>query len=130
MVNDQGNNLTGTDPLFANLNRQDFRLQENSPLVNKGAAIPSPLLPNHQISSEYIKHEGMASRPILGILDIGAHEFNAPSITCLDTTTFIAGSWTNGAPHMEKSAIFQSNYETSNQGNIRACSCLIENGVI
>jgi hypothetical protein len=77
MVNDLGNNVTGADPLFVDLNLQDFRLQANSPLVNQGNIIPSSLLPHHDVILEYVKHQNSANRNITGNLDIGAFEYQS-----------------------------------------------------
>ncbi|MCF6348780.1 MAG: T9SS type A sorting domain-containing protein [Flavobacteriaceae bacterium] len=74
VVNDQGNNLTGSDPLFENFDSQVFKLQDTSPLINMGDVIPIALLPNYDISFQYIKHQDSEIRPVLGSLDIGAFE--------------------------------------------------------
>ncbi|WP_157831487.1 T9SS type A sorting domain-containing protein [Confluentibacter flavum] len=76
-VNDQGNNITGSDPLFKDFNAQNFSLMENSSLINQGNVIPSLLLPNHNVSFEYIKHQNFESRTVSGNLDIGAFEYNS-----------------------------------------------------
>lgn len=78
-VNDQGNNVTGTDPLFEDLNAQEFGLQDTSPLINQGEAIPPALLLDHSLSLEYVKHQNSANRNIIGNLDIGAFEYQSQS---------------------------------------------------
>lgn len=78
-VNDQGNNVTGTDPLFVDQNTQDFAPQSNSPLINQGDAIPGTLLPAHDVTLEYIKHQNAANRNIVANLDIGAYEYQSQS---------------------------------------------------
>ncbi len=74
VVNDQGNNLTGADPLFEDFTNQIFRLQDNSPLIDKGDVIPAVLLPDYNLSFEYLKHQDSETRLVAGSLDIGAFE--------------------------------------------------------
>lgn len=78
-VNDEGNNVTGTDPLFIDFNVQDFGLQDNSPLINQGGVIPPALLPDHNTTLEYVKHQNSANRNTIGNLDIGAFEYQSQS---------------------------------------------------
>ncbi len=80
-VNDLGNNLVGADPLFEDFANQIFNLQETSPLINQGDDIPVVLLPEHDISFEYIKHQNSVTRPMSGNIDIGAYEFDLPLST-------------------------------------------------
>ena len=77
-VNDQGNNLNGTDPLFTDFVNQDFTLQSTSPLVDAGDAIPSLHLPNHDLLSEYVMHMGSNTKNVVNALDIGAFEYQPP----------------------------------------------------
>ena len=74
VVNDEGNNLTGSDPLFENFANQLFNLQDSSDLINEGDVIPTILMSDYNISFEYLKHQDSESRPVNGILDIGAFE--------------------------------------------------------
>ncbi len=77
-VNDQGNNLNGADPLFTDLVNQDFSLQNTSPLIDQGSAIPSIHLPEHDLLNEYVLHTGSATRQVVNALDIGAFEYQSP----------------------------------------------------
>ncbi|MDY8136055.1 SdiA-regulated domain-containing protein [Aquimarina sp. 2201CG5-10] len=77
VVNDQGSNNTGSDPLFQDFNNQDFSLQESSPLINQGDVIPASLLPDHNVISQYVKHQDFIDRTISGNFDIGAFEYNS-----------------------------------------------------
>jgi len=91
-VNDLGNNVTGTDPLFIDLTIQDFGLQANSPLINQAGSIPPTLLPLHNVTLAYIKHLNSANRNTIGNLDIGAYEYrnqngNGPGKVGINTTT-------------------------------------------
>ncbi len=74
-ITDLGNNLTGSDPLFVDLNIENWFPTVNSDLVNAGMAPLNVLLPEHQVNKQYLKHQGMQSRPDSDIVDIGAFEF-------------------------------------------------------
>lgn len=73
-VNDQGNNLTGTDPLFVDFGNQNFNLLDTSPLIDVGNAIPAIHLPNHDLLNEYVMHTNSMAKQVLNTLDIGAFE--------------------------------------------------------
>ena len=75
-INDLGNNITGTDPLFEHFDNQLFNLQETSPLINQGVIIPSILLPDYDIFFEYVKHQDATNRFISSNIDIGAFEYD------------------------------------------------------
>ncbi len=75
-VNDMGNNITGTDPLFEDFDNQEFIPQEESLLVNNGDAIPSILLPDYDVLLEYVKHQEFSNREIFQNIDIGAFEYD------------------------------------------------------
>ncbi|MEM9545887.1 MAG: right-handed parallel beta-helix repeat-containing protein [Bacteroidota bacterium] len=78
-VNDLGNNVTGTDPLFEDFGNQNFKPQETSPLVDQGNAIPGALLPDYNIAFEYVKHQTSTTKNAVGTLDIGAYEYGNSS---------------------------------------------------
>ncbi|MCF6356843.1 MAG: T9SS type A sorting domain-containing protein, partial [Draconibacterium sp.] len=78
VLNDLGNNITGDDPLFENFANQEFRPISSSPLKNQGDAIPSQLLPNHDVIFEYVKHQDYTDRILYGNMEIGAFEFSEP----------------------------------------------------
>ncbi|MBK8504164.1 MAG: polysaccharide-degrading enzyme [Saprospiraceae bacterium] len=122
-INNQGNNLTGSDPIFSDFATQEFKPLESSPLINAGSSIPANLLPAHPVGYQYLKHSGFSPRNISGQIDMGAYEF--ASAICADTTTFIAGAWTNGLPDLNKMAMIESNFNSSTFGSISACSCHI-----
>ena len=73
-VNNQGNNLSGTDPLFTDLGNQDFSLLDTSPLIDEGSAIPAIHLPNHDLLYEYVMHTSSIAKQVVDSLDIGAFE--------------------------------------------------------
>lgn len=84
-VNDQGNNLSGTDPLFTDFGNQDFSLQNTSPLIDGGSAIPSIHLPDHDLLNEYVRHTSSAAKQVVNALDIGAFE-NQPPLSIADNS--------------------------------------------
>ena len=73
-INDYGN-VTGIDPMFEDLDNQEYRQLVGSPLINEGTALPTFMLPDNDIVKEYFKHQESADRLISGNTDIGAFEF-------------------------------------------------------
>jgi hypothetical protein len=123
-INDLGNNLASSDPMFINFGNQAFQPDSISPLINNGDIIPDSLLPAHDVIHTYSKHTGHAIRPKSGNLDIGAYEYF--SSTCSDTTVFMSGSWNNGPPDISKYVIIKSDYQSNVHGNIHSCTCSVE----
>lgn len=74
-VNDQGNNISGADPLFTDFGNQDFSLQINSPLIDQGSTIPAIHLPDHDLLNEYVMHTNSIAKQVVNSLDIGAFEY-------------------------------------------------------
>ena len=91
VLNNLGNNIEGTDPLFEDYNAQDFSLKSNSVLVNNGDVIPSSLLPAHELLFEYEKHQDFKDRSIFETLDIGAYEYENPTTTGVHIYTELDG---------------------------------------
>ncbi|WP_299220262.1 SdiA-regulated domain-containing protein [uncultured Aquimarina sp.] len=83
VVNDTGNNLVGSDPLFEDFDAQNFKLQQNSPVINQGDAIPAALLPDYNISLEYVTHQNSINRAVSGNIDLGAYEYES-SLSIVD----------------------------------------------
>ncbi len=77
IVNNQGDNLTGADPLFVDFSGQSYYLQNNSPLIDKADNIPNELLPDYDIYYVYMKHLASGTRDIAGNIDIGAFEYSS-----------------------------------------------------
>lgn len=73
-VNNLGNNLSGTDPLFVDFGNQDFNLQDTSTLIDAGTTIPATHLPDHNLSNEYVMHLDGAAKQIVNTMDLGAFE--------------------------------------------------------
>lgn len=82
-VNDQGNNLNGTDPFFTDPVNQDFSLQNTSPMIDAGTAIPSIHLPDHDLVNEYVRHTSSIAKQVVNSLDIGAFEYQ-PTLSISD----------------------------------------------
>lgn len=74
-ITDLGNNLTGSEPSFMALSAQDFMLQSDSDSIDQGMPLLSAVLPEHNLTMEYIKHQNSQPRIDSGNLDIGAYEF-------------------------------------------------------
>lgn len=74
-INNLGSIITGSNPLFVDFANQDFKLTATSPLINQGGTLPSVLLPDNNITNEYVKHQESATRMVSNALDIGAYEY-------------------------------------------------------
>lgn len=68
------NNLTGTIPDFNNIAMQDFTLVSGASSENAGIMIPANLLPEHDLTMEYMKHQMSTSRTQDMAIDLGAFE--------------------------------------------------------
>ncbi|WP_299111515.1 T9SS type A sorting domain-containing protein [uncultured Winogradskyella sp.] len=73
-VNNQGNNLNGSDPLFVDFDNQDFNLLDTSLLIDAGSTIPSIHLPDYDVLNEYVMHTNSIAKQVVNTLDIGAYE--------------------------------------------------------
>ncbi len=69
--------LVGSDPGFTDPGTQDFRLVSTSPAVNTGTALHPDVLPTHDVTRQYVRHQSNQNRPVNGTLDLGAFEFAA-----------------------------------------------------
>ena len=74
IINDDGSSITGTDPLFENFAAQDFKLNNSSAAIDAGAALLPAVLPTHDLSLQYQKHQSFQNRPQANALDLGAFE--------------------------------------------------------
>jgi hypothetical protein len=72
-INNDGTNLTGTEPGFVDQALQNFHLKTNSIGINHGAALADGVLPQHDVVREYVKHQAGTARVDPGTLDIGAY---------------------------------------------------------
>ena len=80
-VNNLGNNIVGSQPLFVNFNNQDFHLQDNSSAIDNAKTLPPQVVPNNVISQQYWQHQKAAPRPVVNQIDIGAYE-NCGTLGC------------------------------------------------
>ncbi len=69
-LNDDGTNLEGTEPGFA----EDYALEQGSICVNAGTALHPGVLPDHALTHQYLVHLKSTVRPDDGALDLGAFE--------------------------------------------------------
>ncbi len=115
VVNDQGNNLTGSDPSFIDFSNQIFNLQDNSLLIDKGDIVPAVLLPDYNLSMEYLKHQDSEMRLVSGNLDIGAFE----NTSVLSTDDFEPGNYILIVPN-----------PATNKINIDSKGEVLENAII
>jgi hypothetical protein len=74
VINDDGTSVEGSSPGFRDEPTQDFRLAMNSANVDAGTSLAAPVLPDHDVTREYVKHQSSQARPNDGTLDIGAFE--------------------------------------------------------
>ncbi|MCF6226821.1 MAG: hypothetical protein L3J22_11060 [Xanthomonadales bacterium] len=74
-VNDNGNNIEASDPLFLDFGNQQFALQSTSAARNSAGNLMPAVLPAHQILQQYLEHQNVELRPVDGLLDMGAFEF-------------------------------------------------------
>ena len=74
-VNNDGTNVQGTSPGFANEAAQDYRLLSTSAAINAGTNLLAAVLPTHNVVRQYVRHQSSEARPANGMFDIGAYEF-------------------------------------------------------
>lgn len=72
-----GTMITGTTPGFVDAVNQDFRLQSSATAVDAGTTLHADVLPMHNVTRQYVKHQTSESRPFSGAFDLGAYEFAA-----------------------------------------------------
>jgi hypothetical protein len=101
-INNDGTNLTGTEPGFEDLAGQNFHLTTNSICINHGTNLPAAVLPAHNVVREYRKHQLSAPRVENLPLDIGAlaspHGVTvnlAPQISIIGNRTVLEDKSTN-----------------------------------
>ena len=75
-ITNDASNVTGPDPGFLSLGRQEFRLNTNSACINAGTNLHPAALPLHQPAWHYRKHQQSAPRTNYLDPDLGAFEFS------------------------------------------------------
>lgn len=73
-VNNLGGNVVGSSPGFLNEAAQDFSLAAGSTCINAGTALAAAVLPTHDVTRHYVKHQQGQARPSDATFDIGAFE--------------------------------------------------------
>jgi len=74
-LNDDGTNIAGESPGFADEAGQDYHLAPGSACIDAGRNIPPRALPDNDVTSQYVKHQSGRPRPRDGKIDIGAYEY-------------------------------------------------------
>lgn len=83
IVTDDGTQITGSDPGFADLAQQDFRPTEDSLCRDSAGPLHADVIPNHTVEHQYVKHATGEPRPVLWSgPDVGA--FESPFRTLFD----------------------------------------------
>jgi len=82
-----GNNITGTAPGFVDFANEDFSITSTSACRDMGMALPAAVLPDNNVTMQYVKHQDGESRPSDGTFDIGAYEYDSGVIPDLNITT-------------------------------------------
>ncbi|MHC4713163.1 MAG: putative Ig domain-containing protein [Planctomycetota bacterium] len=86
-VIDQGTQVYGTDPGFADEGNDDFHLAVGSACRDAGCYPRLEVLPDHDVMQQYVEHQSYEQRLINGIYDIGAYEGDNEPIYDLEITT-------------------------------------------
>src|SRR5688572_4429648 len=76
-VNNDGTMVTGSAPGFLDEAGQNYHLASGSHCVNAGGNLHPAVLPDHNVTLQYVRHRATEPRPSDGIFDIGAFEFGA-----------------------------------------------------
>jgi len=64
--------ITGSAPGFVNEAAMDYRLVSTSPLLDRGIWPDSRVLPDHNVTQEYVKHRLRKTKPLNAVLPVGA----------------------------------------------------------
>jgi hypothetical protein len=80
-ITDGGGNITGSGPGFVNEGTQDYHLAAGSDCINAGTSLHAGVLPDHDVTDQYVKHQGHETRPQDAVIDIGAFEVGQPDDT-------------------------------------------------
>ncbi len=81
IINDDGTNITGTDPGFADEPMQDYALLSGADTVDACTTLLPEALPANDLLRQYFKHQASVPRPSDGAFDAGAFEY-CPEMTC------------------------------------------------
>jgi len=84
VINDDGTNLTGASPGFADEGAQNFELAVGSQAINAGTGLAGAVLPAHAVVEQYVKHQSGQARAADATPDIGAYEYAAVATSRCD----------------------------------------------
>jgi len=73
LFNDRGT-IAGQNPGFLDEAAQNLQLATDSACIDHGAALETGVLPNYDLTRQYVKHQRSVPRPRTTVLDIGAFE--------------------------------------------------------
>jgi hypothetical protein len=75
-VNNDGTNITGSDPGFVDLANKNYNLAVGSPCIDAGGALNPAVLPANDLTKQYVAHQSYSTRTMNGTAwDIGAFEY-------------------------------------------------------
>ena len=74
IVNDDGTSVQGSSPGFRGESTLDFGLTSSSAARNAGTTFATAFLDAHNVTNEYVKHQGKRMRKADGVIDLGAFE--------------------------------------------------------
>jgi len=69
-------NIDGNFPGFNDFSNQDYSLSQDSQCIDAGTALPSSILPNHNLPFQYVRHLDAGPRPIDERIDQGGFEYD------------------------------------------------------
>ena len=73
-VDDDDSSILGFSPGFNDEGGEDYHLADNSPAINRGLDLPTALLAEHPLTTQYLYHQHGEERSADGQIDIGAFE--------------------------------------------------------
>ena len=77
VVNDDGTSIQSVSPGVIDEAVQDLRLAPGSGAIDSGFVLNPDVLPERDITKQYLRHQQNAARTVNGIIDIGAFEFGS-----------------------------------------------------
>lgn len=83
--------VIGTAPGFVDLAGQDFHLLISGQAVSAGTGLHPDVIPVNNVVRQYVKHQLSETRPVNGVLDIGAFEYAPVSPIEIVTTSLPDG---------------------------------------
>ncbi|AWH86362.1 hypothetical protein HYN59_15145 [Flavobacterium album] len=115
-----GGDTFGADPLFTNAANLDYTLQQGSPAINAGN---TSYFNNAATATDLAGNERLYGPAV----DMGAYEYKL--MVCGMTTAWNGTEWSNGTPvSYEYSAVINGDYNSTENGNITACSLTVNSG--